>query len=169
MRSARATLVCALVLAGVASSRFLTAPSWWMRRGLHLYVLLYFGSCRTGAETRYGYNDNGVALHWNEISSRPAWPAYPVQPAVETSLEELESQGVKILRVRLRGTQASRINSDGVAAESSLALARSTQEATGTGEWTKARPCGEIDFLLRRCLGASQVQILKRQLHSAAI
>ena len=111
----------------------------------------------------------GQSRHWNEISSRPAWPAYPMQPAVETSLEELESQGVKILRVRVRGTQASRINSDGVTAESSLALARSTQEATGTGEWTKARPCGEIDFLLRRCLDASQVQILKSQLHSAAI
>ena len=125
---------------------------------LHIAVLLCCWSRHTGAELRYGYNDNGVALHWNEISARPAWPAYPVQPAVVTSLEELHNQGVKMLRVRVRGSRASTsgINSDGVATESSLALARSTQEATGTGEWTKARPCGEIDFLLRSCLDASQ-------------
>ena len=102
-----------------------------------------------GWAQRYGYNDRGVALHWNEISSAPAWDAYPVEPARPTSLDELYRQGVKMLRVRVRGLQHATpeqdaprfVSSEGVAMESSLALARSTAETTET--WARARPCGE--------------------------
>ena len=104
----------------------------------------------TGGAQRYGYNDRGEPLHWNEISSVPAWDAYPVASAASASLDELYRQGVKMLRVRVRGlehatplrTQAGPfVSTDGVAIESSLALAQSTAETTET--WTKARPCGE--------------------------
>ena len=115
------------------------------------------------AVTRYGYNDVGVALHWNEISSMPAWDAYPVQPAGPISLEELEQQGLMVLRVRIgagprsvaSGIDATHlVSSDGVAPEALLALAVSTEEARGS--LPSARPCGEIDHLLRSCLDASQ-------------
>jgi hypothetical protein len=104
----------------------------------------------TGGAQRYGYNDRGEALHWNEISSVPAWDAYPVASTAPVSLDELYRQGVKMLRVRVRGlehTSPSRtqagpfVSTEGVAMESSLALAKSTAETTET--WTKARPCGE--------------------------
>lgn len=112
-------------------------------------VAVILVSCGTGGAQRYGYNDHGEALHWNEISSVPAWEAYPVVPAKSTSLDELYRQGVKMLRVRVRGLQqatsaqgASRfVSSEGVVIESSLALARSTAETTET--WAKARPCGK--------------------------
>lgn len=114
--------------------------------------------CGTGAQ-RYGYNDNGVALHWNEISPAPAWDAYPVQAAVPVSMDQLFERGVKMLRVRVRAVDPKRytINSEGVTAESSLALAQSTEELSGSPKsWTNGRACGEIDYLLRSCLDASQ-------------
>jgi len=115
-------------------------------------VAIAVSGCGAG-ELRYGYNDNGVALHWNEISAIPAWDAYPVQPSLSMSLEELHAQGVKMLRVRVQGVDSPashRISTDGVVMESSLAPARSTDETTTTGDWTKTRQCSEIDFLLRR-------------------
>jgi len=110
-------------------------------------VAIAVSGCGAG-ELRYGYNDNGVALHWNEISAIPAWDAYPVQPSLSMSLEELHAQGVKMLRVRVQGVNSPA--SHGVVMESSLALDRSTDKATTTGDWTEARQCSEIDFLLRR-------------------
>jgi serine/threonine protein kinase len=125
-----------------------------------LAVLIFACSFLPGAQPRYGYGNDGGALHWNEISAAPAWDNYPVRPAkTSLSVEEMYLRGAKILRVRVDTVwrfKTSVTSSGGEVPETMLALASSTKEATMRAPGSSL--CDKIDNLMRSCWHASALQ-----------